>query len=197
MTDRQSPRRALRAELRAAREASVAGLAGPVRAALAAALAERILAHLPRQPGILGVHAAMGSEIDPAAAAGKAAARGWTLAFPRVRGAAPLAFHAARPESLVPGFKGIPEPEALLPEVRPDVLLVPLLAADPEGRRLGQGGGHYDRTLAALRAHGPLLAIGIAWDMQILPHLDAMPHDEPLDAVATPTRFLWARPAPR
>jgi 5-formyltetrahydrofolate cyclo-ligase len=90
---------------------------------------------------------------------------------------------------LSPGYRGIPEPRPDLPAVRPDVVLVPLVAADRNGHRLGQGGGHYDRTLAALRAQGPVLAIGLAWDMQIMPDIPASPWDQPLDAIATPTAF--------
>jgi 5-formyltetrahydrofolate cyclo-ligase len=92
---------------------------------------------------------------------------------------------------LMPGLGGIPEPAADLPMVRPDLLLVPLLAVDRSGNRLGQGGGHYDRTLAALRATQPTIAIGLAWDVQLVDAVAAEPWDQPLDAIATPSAFLW------
>jgi 5-formyltetrahydrofolate cyclo-ligase len=171
--------------------AFVTALAPATRRALEAGLAAQLLPHL-GPPGVLGTYRAAGDEIDPAAAEAAATALGWKLAFPRVTGAQPLAFHIATSAELRPGFRGIPEPRDDLPPVRPDVLLVPLLAAVRAGNRLGQGGGHFDRTLAALRASGPLLAIGIAWDMQLQDELPPAPWDQPLDAIATPTAFHLA-----
>ena len=66
-------------------------------------------------------------------------------------------------------------------------MLVPLLAFDAAGRRLGYGGGFYDRTLARLRAIKPVVAVGIAYDecqVDAVPHLD---YDERLDWVLTPS----------
>lgn len=186
-----------RRQLRAVRAAFVGGIAGPVRAGLERALATRLLPHL-GAPGILGSHAAVGDEIDPTAIETAAHEAGWRLAFPRVvgAGAAPLCFHLATRATLQPGFRAIPEPPPEAPIVRPDVLLVPLLAVDRAGNRIGQGGGHYDRTLAALRAGGPLVAIGLAWDVQVHAALDPASWDAPLDAVATPSAFHRAgRPA--
>jgi 5-formyltetrahydrofolate cyclo-ligase len=181
-------RRALRQSARAARAALVQSLAHPVRTALEAALAGIALPFLGR-PGLLASHFALGDEIDPSHLEAAAQAAGWALAFPRVTGDQPLAFHPCCRTDLQPGFRGISEPPADLPQARPDLLLVPLLAADRQGNRLGQGGGHYDRTLAALRAQGPLRAIGLAWDMQIIDALSARAWDQPLDAIATPTAF--------
>ena len=70
----------------------------------------------------------------------------------------------------------------------PDVLLVPLLAFDRNGWRLGYGGGFYDRTLAGLKARKPVIAVGIAYDEL---EVDAVPHesyDQRLDWVFTPSR---------
>jgi 5-formyltetrahydrofolate cyclo-ligase len=181
-------RKALRRAAREARAAFVSGLAGPVRRALEVALAGHALPHL-GPPGILGCLAAVGDEADPAPLETAARGAGWRTAFPRVTAGGPLTFHAAALHELSPGFRGIPEPRPGLPAVGPDVVLVPLVAADRNGNRLGQGGGHYDRTLAALRAQGPLLAIGLAWDMQIMADIPARPWDQPLDAIATPTAF--------
>jgi len=99
---------------------------------------------------------------------------------------APLMFRAWTPETrLVPGgFKTeVPAPGA--PEVVPNILLVPLLAFDNAGYRLGYGGGFYDRTLAKLRALARISAIGFAYEGQAV---EAVPHaeyDQPLDAIAT------------
>jgi 5-formyltetrahydrofolate cyclo-ligase len=181
-------RKALRRSARAARSAFVTALAAPVRRGLESALAATTLPHLGR-PGILASYAALGDELDPAPLEAAALAAGFTLAFPRVRPDAPLAFHRANFTDLTPGFRGIPEPAPDSPEVRPDILLVPLVAADRTGTRLGQGGGHYDRTLTALRAQGPVRAIGLAWDMQLVARIPTQPWDQPLDAIATPTAF--------
>ncbi|WP_199553413.1 5-formyltetrahydrofolate cyclo-ligase [Sandaracinobacteroides hominis] len=173
---------------RAARSAFLGGLSPILRVGLERALADITIPHL-GPPAILGTYAAMGDEIDPTSVEMAAMALGWRLAWPRVTGAAPLSFHISDYPSLKPGFRDILEPDATAPVARPDVLLVPLLAADRQGNRLGQGAGHYDRTLAELRSHGPVLAIGLAFDIQIVPAVPADRWDQPLDAIATPTAF--------
>lgn len=184
-------RKAERRTARTARAAFVSALAPATRRALEAGLADQVLPHL-GPPGVLGTYRAASDEIGPSPLEVRAEALGWVLAFPRVTGAAPLAYHRATGADLAPGFRGLPEPPSSLPLCRPDVLLVPLVAADRAGNRLGQGGGHFDRTLASLRAAGPILAIGLAWDMQLLDSLAAAPWDQPLDAIATPTAFHLA-----
>ncbi|MDD3799667.1 MAG: 5-formyltetrahydrofolate cyclo-ligase [Novosphingobium sp.] len=77
-----------------------------------------------------------------------------------------------------------PHPDA--PAVAPEVLFVPLVGFTADGHRLGQGGGHYDRWLDA---HPGTIAIGLAWDCQLVDHLPLEPHDHPLAAVVTPTRL--------
>jgi 5-formyltetrahydrofolate cyclo-ligase len=67
-----------------------------------------------------------------------------------------------------------------------DVAIVPLLGFTVTGQRLGQGGGHYDRYLAE---HPTVIAVGIGWDCQLVDALPIEPHDQPLRAVVTPTRF--------
>jgi 5-formyltetrahydrofolate cyclo-ligase len=80
---------------------------------------------------------------------------------------------------------GTHEPSAAAPKLVPSVVLVPLLAFDAEGFRLGYGGGYYDRTLAELRKAGGAIAIGVAYDGQETQSLPREPHDEPLDMVVT------------
>ena len=123
-------------------------------------------------------------EADPALLLERLALKGAQIAFPRVvaRDRA-LAFHCVpEGESLKPGRYGIHEPSEHWPDIAPDLILVPLLAYDDRGYRLGYGGGYYDRTLA----HFPKArAIGIAYygqRMDVLPH-DA--HDLKLDGVLT------------
>ena len=71
--------------------------------------------------------------------------------------------------------------------VEPDILLVPFLAFDRKGYRLGRGGGHYDATIAALRATKEILAVGVGYAAQaVLFTLPVEPHDARLDMVITP-----------
>ncbi|MBI3514336.1 MAG: hypothetical protein HY060_09780, partial [Proteobacteria bacterium] len=67
----------------------------------------------------------------------------------------------------------------------PDLLLVPMIAFDRHGTRLGQGAGYYDRTLLALRAARAITAIGVAYAVQELPDIPTGPYDQPLDAILT------------
>jgi 5-formyltetrahydrofolate cyclo-ligase len=69
--------------------------------------------------------------------------------------------------------------------VVPDVLLVPLAAFDALGHRIGYGAGHYDRSLAQLRAKKPVLAVGLAFSVQEIPAVPAAAHDARLDLVLT------------
>lgn len=83
---------------------------------------------------------------------------------------------------------GVEEPQSGGPVV-PDLLLVPLLAFDARGHRLGYGGGFYDRTLAALRAAGPVRALGLAYAAQEVSNVPNGGHDARLDAVVTERGF--------
>jgi 5-formyltetrahydrofolate cyclo-ligase len=100
-------------------------------------------------------------------------------------------FRAWRPgDALVAAGFGTQEPAADRPEVRPDIVLAPLLACDERGWRLGYGGGYYDRTLRRLRGDGAVLAVGVGYDEQVVA---AVPHedfDEPLDWIATDARLI-------
>jgi 5-formyltetrahydrofolate cyclo-ligase len=114
-------------------------------------------------------------------------AQGWGLAMPVVVGEGlPLIFRAwATGEPTVPGIWNIPVPQEDRPEVLPDVLLVPMLAFDPKGHRLGYGGGFYDRTLFKLRALKPLVAIGVAYSDQEVREVPRHDYDQPLDWIMT------------
>lgn len=113
--------------------------------------------------------------------------RGHRVALPRVvRPGAALRFHLWQPgDRLERGLAGILEPAAQSKEIHPSVLLIPLLAFDATGARLGYGGGYYDRTLAALRQVREIEAIGIAYSDQEVDRLPMGDHDERLDWVVT------------
>ena len=81
---------------------------------------------------------------------------------------------------------GLAQPCADAPLVEPDLVFVPLLGFTAQGDRLGQGGGHYDRWLAA---HPGALPIGLAWDCQLVDALPVQAHDQRLAGVITPTRY--------
>ena len=120
------------------------------------------------------------------------AERGAVCALPAVVGRGrPLVFRRWRPgDALVQGGFGLSEPPETAPPVRPDIVVAPLLAVDPAGRRLGYGGGFYDRTIAALGHRGEVLVIGIGYDVQIRTSVPAGAGDRRVDWVVTEKRIL-------
>jgi 5-formyltetrahydrofolate cyclo-ligase len=165
-------------KLARAKRATLTNIEAPAR------LAEAMLAqHAPPKGAIIAGYWPMGDEMDPRPLMLALASRGHAIALPVTppRGQ-PLAFRAWAPgAALRPGPMGTSEPVAG-EELRPDVLLVPLLAFDRAGRRLGYGGGYYDRTLAALPG---AKAIGIAYAGQEMPDVPAGPQDMRLPLIAT------------
>lgn len=136
--------------------------------------------------GIVALYAAKGSEVDTARIDAAARARGFTVAYPRVnRRARLLAFHAVAPAALAPSGFGLREPSPDAPAVAvADIaaFIVPGLAFDRSGGRLGWGRGHYDATFAAApRA----LRIGLAFERQVVDHVAREPHDEALHIIIT------------
>jgi 5-formyltetrahydrofolate cyclo-ligase len=154
-------------------------------------LAEVAVPQLPMDR-LIASYWAVGSEIDPVELEAALRGRGATIALPRTAVVdGPLHFHVVPDHSaLEPGRLAIPEPRADSPVADPRVLLVPLVGVDRRGVRLGQAGGYYDRTLAALRANGPVFAVGLAYDCQLVDALPCDPWDQRLDALATPTQWL-------
>jgi 5-formyltetrahydrofolate cyclo-ligase len=114
-------------------------------------------------------------------------AAGHPIALPVVvRRGLPLLFRAWHPgQPLVTGSFGVPRPDKDQPELTPRVLIVPLLAFDRAGYRLGYGGGFYDRTLSSLRAHGPALAVGVGFAMQEVASVPRNSEDQQLDWMVT------------
>jgi 5-formyltetrahydrofolate cyclo-ligase len=155
-----------------------------------AQLADHGLPFLKIAPGaVVSGFSAIRDEIDPAALLARLHAAGYRLCLPVIEGKGlPLVFRAWSPGDAMGKVQwGIAEPLPDKPVLEPDVVLVPLLAFDAMGYRLGYGGGFYDRTLERLRAIKPVVAVGVAYDEL---KVDAVPHqgyDQPLDWVLTPS----------
>jgi len=137
---------------------------------------------------VVGGYHPLGSEISPLPAMEEARAVGAIAAFPCFTNPAkPFRFIAGDP--LEPGPFGIMQPARRHPQVEPDLVLVPLIAIDLNGTRLGRGKGHYDRALVRLRKIGARL-IGVGWAMQRLTEtIPADDWDVPLDGFASPERL--------
>jgi 5-formyltetrahydrofolate cyclo-ligase len=152
--------------------------------------AERAAAAFPvtTTPRVVAGTLPMRSELDPRPLMRRLEALGATLALPRApKRGSPLSFHRWTAQTRFETSRfGVTEPVVETPLVEPDLVLVPLLAFDARGARLGYGGGFYDVTLAALRARSPgLRAIGVAFSGQRVTALPTEPHDQRLDAVLT------------
>ena len=139
----------------------------------------------------------IGSELDLRPALARLARDGHTTALPTTLGDGTLIFHAWEVgDPLNPGPHGTMEPAGDAPPVRPDIVLVPGIAFDHDGGRLGQGGGFYDKTLAALRDTVPsIMAIGVAFSSQLVKEVPLEPHDQRVDHVLTEKGFLKHGPA--
>jgi 5-formyltetrahydrofolate cyclo-ligase len=135
------------------------------------------------------------SEINALPLMRKLASAGARLALPVVAGrGAPLIMRAWElGEPLRAGGWGISEPGAQAPEVMPDILIVPLLAFDRRGHRIGYGAGYYDMTIAALRARKPIVAAGIAFAAQEIAAVPDTPRDARLDLVLTEREVIDCR----
>lgn len=130
------------------------------------------------------------TEIDPLPVMAEAARKGPVAVPVIVAAGQPLSFRRWHPGAkMVSGPFGAMIPEAG-DDLVPEVLIVPLVAFDRAGNRLGYGGGFYDRTLAKLRAARPTVAIGFAYGAQEAEALPLEPTDEPLDAIVTEAGVL-------
>jgi 5-formyltetrahydrofolate cyclo-ligase len=180
----------LRKHLRAARKAHVDALPDNMRALMFHRPPAPLLARIPAE-AVIGLYHAAPFEAPAAAYARFFRDAGHTIALPHFADrAAPMDFrHHTDPyaqDDLEVGPFGILQPADDADVLMPDVMFVPLVGFTADGARLGQGGGHYDRWLAE---HPAGLAVGLAWDAQLCEALPSEPHDQPLDAVVTPTRI--------
>ncbi|MEZ5125181.1 MAG: 5-formyltetrahydrofolate cyclo-ligase [Thermoleophilia bacterium] len=154
-------------------------------------------------PEIAAAHTVMGfasfgSEIDTSTLLDSLLACGKQLCLPRVLGPRTMAAHViVNPRAdLKPGAWDIPEPTPDRPVVDPaaiDVMVVPGVAFDVQGHRYGYGGGFYDSFLPHTRAGVPRVAL--AFELQVVDHLDCEAHDLTVDIVVTEERVLRCTPA--
>jgi 5-formyltetrahydrofolate cyclo-ligase len=181
------PRLIEKAKLRSAAIERRDGWPAEARAAAAEIVAARPLP-VPVPAGtVVSAYSPIRSEINPIPLLRRFGEAGAQLALPAIiaRGK-PLCFRAwTFGEELARGQWGIREPKPDAPELHPDILIVPLAAFDARGYRIGYGAGYYDLTLIVLRAMKPITAVGLAYAMQQIDAVPALPHDARLDLVLT------------
>ena len=187
MDDKDQMRRALAAQRSAHHKAH--------GEAEAQALAEFVSSNADKQLGaisdkIIAAYLPMGGELDPRPLMQALRKNGNSICLPVcINEDAPLVFRRYRQnDALLPDDMGIAAPRATAQQVTPDIVLLPLLAFDGQGYRLGRGGGFYDRTLAELKKRSDCRFIGLAFDMQMVDKCPIAPHDEALHAVLTPSK---------
>ncbi len=178
----------LRADGLARRRAFARSLTPEHRGDLERALARLVLPHLVAAQTVAFYHP-LHDEISPLPIL-HGLAEGQRAVFP---------WFARRDEAMIwregpatePSDWGVLQPPAAAEALSPDVVIVPIVLADRAGIRIGHGQGHYDRALAHLRESRPVLAIGIAWENQLVDGpLPADPWDMRLDAIATPGEYI-------
>jgi 5-formyltetrahydrofolate cyclo-ligase len=184
MTNPAEDKRALRAAAKSARAAAKAAAPdAPAR------LAARFLDTVPVTSGaVVGGYWPIGDEMDVLPLLAGLRERGIALALPVVAApGTPLVFRSWRPgDEMAPGAHGISAPLPSAGLVVPSLLIVPLLAFDAQGWRLGYGAGYYDRTLEAFAAAGrPVTAVGVAYAGQEVPEVPHDGGDVRLNAVVT------------
>jgi 5-formyltetrahydrofolate cyclo-ligase len=182
---------ALRRQAIARRDA----LPADMRAAAAQAIATRPFPVAIPPGAIVSGFMPLKSEINPIPLLRNLAEAGARLGLPAVAGKGkPLIMRAfAFGETLASGVWGIREPKPDAPQVDPDILIVPLLAFDRRGHRIGYGAGYYDMTITALRALKAIVAVGIAFAAQEIADVPNTPRDARLDLVLTENEVIDCR----
>jgi len=183
MSSLPEEKRALRAAVRVRRgEAARAGRDA------AEALADGVLQAVRMPPrAVVAGYLPIRDEIDVGPLLRRLRARGHDVVLPVVvEPGVPLVFRRWQEDApLAEGPFGTRQPAAGAPEMLPEVVILPMLAFDRRGYRLGYGGGYYDRTLALLRRRRPVIAVGVAYAAQEVPAVPRGPHDQALDWIVT------------
>jgi 5-formyltetrahydrofolate cyclo-ligase len=184
-------KRALRREVISRRDA----LPEPTRAAASLAIAERVVA-LPEAGEAVSVMLfwSFGSEVDTAPLIERWTAQGTTVALPRIEGSdvVPVAFvpGAAMREASFGAME--PAEGRVLDPSELDLVVVPGVAFDRTGNRVGYGAGYYDRFLRRTREGVP--AVAIAFALQVVPEVPAGRTDRRVDAIVTEAEVIRCRP---
>ena len=182
----------IRDRVRGERRDFARSLTPEARGALEAGLADA-LSPLWLGARIVAGYFPMKDEIDPAEALAAARSAGCDTALPAfVERDSRMSFHGGAADEIGPW--GVRQPSPGSPPLHPDLVLVPCVAVDGRGNRIGQGKGHYDRALAALRAGAAVRVIGIGWGLQLIDDIlvpDAW--DIPLDGFASPDGLVLFR----
>jgi 5-formyltetrahydrofolate cyclo-ligase len=185
-----------KADLRRAALAGRAALAPEIRALFSHRLVAEGVALARRfDAASVSVFYPIRDEPDTLALLDALSARGIATSLP-VTGARgePLVFRRWRPgEPTVAGQMRIPEPGADALALDPDLVFTPLAVFDRRGHRIGYGAGHYDRTLAGLRARKRVTAVGVAYSVAEVEEIPAEPHDERLDFILTELELIEAK----
>lgn len=174
-------KQSLRATIRRARAALDAAAAAEASVAIVERL--RSLPEL-QSARVVALYAATEQEADISTLLPWLHERDVRTLYPRVVGERLELSEVSDAGRLQVGFRGILEPSGIAVGAEVvDVALVPGIAFDPHGGRLGHGGGHFDRLLATLQDHATL--VGVAFSLQVVPSLPLEEHDVPMDAVVT------------
>ncbi len=175
-----------------ARRAEAARAAGPEAAERLKQNVVDVLPAMASQGAAVSGYWPLSGEIDVRVLLSHLDGQGYVCALPVVAAPdAPLIFRRWTPGLVLEaGPFDTRQPGADQPEVRPNMLLVPLLAFDADGYRLGYGGGYYDRTLGVLRSSGSPVAVGAAFAGQQVDHVPRDGYDQPLDWIVTEEKAM-------
>ena len=190
ITEQKAALRRVMRERRAALEAKT-------RAAASFAVRDRLIDMLPRlglaPAAVVAGFLPIRDELDPRPALAALRERGFRLVLPVVIARnEPLIFREWLPETVLePDAFHIPAPPVWAEQLSPDLLLVPMLAFDRKGERLGYGAGFYDVTLTLLRQQRAAIAVGIAYSAQEVESVPVSARDATLDALVTDKDVLW------
>ncbi len=178
MTDKTSLRAAARARRKTAFETVDLSLA-----------TKRLMAALDVKRGPMAFYWPIRTEIDPRPVMDAKASES-CVCLPVTHGHGPLSFREWKPGLVLAKDSFGTEYPATGPDILPKTLVVPMLAFDRRGHRLGYGAGHYDRTLSVLLSAGPITTIGYAYAAQEIPRVPDEPTDQPLDMIVTETETI-------
>ncbi len=180
-------KRALRVAALARRDA----LAPDVRMRAAKAVAERGLPFKIYKNTVFSAYEPMRSEFDPRPLLEKITAAGGKVVLPAIVGGRIVFRLHESGAKLVAGTFGTSEPPAEARELKPDILLVPLLAFDAKGRRIGYGKGYYDAAIARMRSERRVGVVGLAFEEQRFDEVPVTERDQRLDLILTEQREYW------